>query len=244
MISDVFWLNDSTYCDEFGGKAKNLCEMKKLGFPVPDGFVITKNEFNDETRKEIVEDFEKLMKKYSSVSVRSSANVEDSAAASFAGLFETVLYVDDDEELFDSIKRCYDSVKSPQVRIYSEKRGIDPRKIKMNVIVQGMIDADKSGVIFTKDANTNDSMVIETVNGICNNAVAGLITPSKYFIERRTSKIIEKNIRRNHELTEKELEELINYANSIENHFAKPQDIEWVIEKDQIYILQARPITD
>ena len=67
--------------------------------------------------------------------MRSSANIEDSDSASFAGQFETILYVDDEQELFDSINKCFDSTKSQHVKTYSEKHGIDPSKIKMNVIV-------------------------------------------------------------------------------------------------------------
>lgn len=244
MKEDIFWLSECNYSNEIGGKARNLCEMIKLNLPVPEGFVITTDNLTNGIKSEIIKNFKKLVKKYSSVSVRSSANFEDSENGSFAGLFETSLYVDDEKSLFNSIKKCFESVKKQGVKIYAKKHDIDPNKIKMNVIVQGMIDADRSGVIFTKNTINNDnSMIIEIVNGICNNAVAGLITPTRYHVDKKTLKIVEKNIWRNQTLTEKEIKNLIEYGKMLEKYFNKPQDIEWVIQNNKIFLLQTRPIT-
>ena len=137
----------------------------------------------------------------------------------------------------------------------------------MAVVVQKMVDSDKSGVIFSKDPSyQNDNIIIEAVWGLGEGIVSGKITPDKYIVSRDlkildkkilTKKIaITRNSSGNQEivkLTEEkansqvlkdhEIIRLADLAMQIEEHYGKPQDIEFAIERDEIYIVQTRPIT-
>lgn len=208
------------------------------------------------------------------VAVRSSATTEDLAEASFAGQQETFLNVKGKKQLLENIKKCFSSLFTPRATYYRNKKGFKHEEASLSVIVQKMIDADKSGVIFSKDPSMKrDDVIIEAVFGLGEGVVSGQISPDRYVIskseEGRESglKIKEKEIgikkiaitrdssgkkeivklkeekSKQQVLRENEIKTLAEIALKLEDHYKKPQDIEFAIEKNEIYIVQTRPIT-
>ena len=200
------------------------------------------------------------------VAVRSSAVAEDLEEASFAGQQATLLNVDGNWHLLKSVKECWASFYTSRAILYRKKNNFS-QEPRMAVVVQKMIDAKKSGVIFTANPVTKNrnEMVIESIFGLGEAIVSGIVTPDNFIIDKDNKKIIsetinEKNIMiirqsgknktikldsknaNKKTLNEKELNGLIDVSLNIEKYYKKPMDIEWAID-DKIYILQARPIT-
>lgn len=201
------------------------------------------------------------------VAVRSSATVEDSAEASFAGQQDTYLNVKGNAELLINIKKCFASLFTSRATYYRNSKGFDHSKVSLSVVVQKMVDSDKSGVIFSKDPSyNNEHIIIEAVFGLGEGIVSGTITPDTYIISRDleiiSKKISDKKIAmtrnsnggketvklkeetsKRQVLKDGEIRRLAEYALKLEEHYNKPQDIEFAIERDEIYIVQTRPIT-
>ena len=198
------------------------------------------------------------------VAVRSSATAEDSAEASFAGQQETFVNIKGKEKLIEAVKACIASLFTARAIYYRKKKGFTNEKLA--VVVQKMINSQKSGVMFTNDPiNHTDNIVIESVFGLGEGIVSGTILPDHYLVSRDL-KILEENIAdkkvaivrdssgktikvklteersKQQALTDAEVKRLANYALQIENHYGKPQDIEFAVD-DSIYIVQTRPIT-
>ncbi|MDO8623281.1 MAG: phosphoenolpyruvate synthase [archaeon] len=201
------------------------------------------------------------------VAVRSSANAEDSELASFAGQGESFLNVKGGSDLIEAIKKCFSSLFTGRSIYYRNKNGFEHGKTTIAVIVQKMIDSQKSGVIFTKDPSGRDeNVVIEAVFGLGEGIVSGQITPDNYAVSRKFE-ILQKtagnkkialtrdsagkketvklsdNKSKEIVLTDNEIKKLAEYALELEEHYGKPQDIEFAIENNEIFIVQTRPIT-
>lgn len=201
------------------------------------------------------------------VAVRSSATTEDLADASFAGQQESFLNTKGFEELMLNIKRCFASLFTARAVYYRAKKNFPNEKSYLTVVVQEMINSEKSGVIFSKNPLADDNrVVIEAVWGLGEGIVSGSIMPDHYEVNEKLDlvdyKIAEKNkaFIRNHKgkteiipldeakanaqvLSGSEIKRLAQYAIQLEEHYGKPQDIEFAIAKDTIYIVQSRPIT-
>jgi len=204
------------------------------------------------------------------VAVRSSATTEDLAEASFAGQQDTFLNVKGKTELLKSVKKCFASLFTARATYYRNKKGFKHEQASLAVIIQKMINADKSGVIFSKDPSyKNDNIIIEAVWGLGEGIVSGQITPDRYIVSKENSdlKILDKKIsdkkiaitrdsggrkevvklvkeKANSEvLKDYETRKLAEFAVKLEEHYQKPQDIEFAIEGEEIYIVQTRPIT-
>lgn len=198
--------------------------------------------------------------------VRSSANIEDSKNNSFAGQFKTMINIRGANSVMNSVNQIYNSVFDEKVLEYCKRAKIDHRKIKMSVIVQDFIEGDVSGVVFTVDPVTGeDNLVIEAVIGLNEGLVSGEITPSRFVIDKSNGRILSKHIVdqpkklalrksngtrkvRNKRsilqfLNSKRLKDLSGIAKKIERVEGTPQDIEWTLKEDKIYVLQARQIT-
>ncbi|RLJ06899.1 MAG: phosphoenolpyruvate synthase, partial [Candidatus Aenigmatarchaeota archaeon] len=129
------------------------------------------------------------------VAVRSSATAEDLATASFAGQMRTLLNIKGGKRLLEAIKLCWASLFTPRAIFYRKQQGIEVMP-SMGVIVQKMVNSEKSGVIFTVDPTTNDpeKIVIEASWGLGESVVSGAVTPDTYIVDKRTLKILEKRI--------------------------------------------------
>ena len=202
------------------------------------------------------------------VAVRSSATTEDLAEASFAGQQESFLFIKGKTNLIQAIKDCFASLFTARAVYYRNKQGFGGVDASLAVVIQKMIDSEKSGVMFSKNPSYNDdNVIVDAVWGVGEGIVSGAVTPDEYIVSR-DSKIISKKISekktaivRNSAGTTKTVELKDNYAKQqvisddkikklaaialkLEEHYGKPQDIEFALDnQDDIYIVQTRPIT-
>jgi len=203
--------------------------------------------FAAEIPKDIADEIQKFFKdlgvKY--VAVRSSATAEDSAIAAWAGQLESYLNTTK-ENLLENVKKCWASLYTPRAIFYRFEKNLHEQKISVAVVVQKMIESEKSGVAFSVHPVTQDKnqLIIEAGLGLGEAIVSGQITPDSYIVEREPRRIIDKNIQiQKQALSDSEILELTELILKIENHFGFPVDTEWAKEKDKFYITQSRPIT-
>jgi pyruvate, water dikinase len=177
------------------------------------------------------------------VAVRSSAVAEDSEAASYAGQQETYLFVEGAEEVCRRVVDCWASFFSERALFYRSQKG-SLEDLRMAVVVQKMVDPEKSGVIFTVDPvrRRRDRMVVEAVRGIGEQVVSGEVTPDHYTLDRR-GKVKREKIVDDRVLTDEELQRLGDLGRQLEEPHGVAQDIEWAIVGEEIYLLQSRPVT-
>ncbi len=241
---NVIWLKDLGKKDVqiAGGKGAQLGELKKAGFNVPNGFVVTVEgckELLKESKtveREIIDAVKKLEIK---LAVRSSATMEDQKDASFAGQMETYLEVEQ-EKIIETAKKCIRSLS--KASSYSARKNI--KKQSMAVVIQNMVDADKAGVVFSiNPVNGNDEIVIEAGKGIGKKIVGGETIPDRYYIEKENLTIKKKETGPEPAVTDEEAIKIAAYARKIEKYYSSPQDIEWAYKGKGLAIIQARPIT-
>jgi len=209
------------------------------------------------------------------VAVRSSATAEDLPDASFAGQQETYLNVRGADELLEKTIKCWSSLFTPRAIFYRTQKGFRHEDVLISVGVQKMVNAKAAGVAFTINPVTGDrsQIVIEGNWGLGESVVSGAVTPDDYIVDKKTLKVIDKRIakktveyirdpetgktihaevppeRQNQPcLTDEEILRLAELAKRIEEHYGRPQDIEWAIDKDlpfpeNVFIVQSRPET-
>ena len=202
------------------------------------------------------------------VAVRSSATAEDLPDASFAGQQETFLNVTH-EDVLDRIKRCWASLFTQRAIYYRDEQGFSHESVDIAVVVQQMVDAEKSGVLFTSHPSTGAAeMTVEAAWGLGEAVVSGSVSPDHYTYDRDadtvdevtvstkktmfvrdadTGETVEKPVptakRDQRVLTDGELADLRDLGERVEDHYGQPQDVEWAIDDGDIYLLQSRPIT-
>ena len=201
------------------------------------------------------------------VAVRSSATAEDLPDASFAGQQETYLNVQGIESVLNGVRNCYASLWGNRAASYRFHQGYDQTSVSIAVVVQEMIESEKSGVLFTVNPvnKKENEMQINASFGLGESVVSGRVTADSYIIDK-SGNIIEVNIgsketqiiygdketvevsvnsdkRKTHALNDREILELMKCGLEIEKHYGMPMDIEWAIKNDIVYILQARAIT-
>ncbi len=177
------------------------------------------------------------------VAVRSSAVAEDSETASYAGQQETYLFIEGAENVCARVVDCWASFFSERALFYrAEKGSLDD--LRMAVVVQKMVDPEKSGVLFTVDPvrRRRDRMVVEAVRGIGEQVVSGEVTPDHYTLDRK-GKVKREKIIDNRILTDDELQRLGELGKQLEDRQGVAQDIEWAIVGEEIFLLQSRPVT-
>lgn len=219
----------------YGSKIDNLIKLKENGFNVPDFTVVP----YEEALKDVIK--VELPSEGKRFSVRSSADVEDGSELSFAGQFDTVLNVPRDE-VGAKVKCIVDSVNSESIRTYAGNNGIDLKDIKMNVLIQDMIDPDVSGVMFTANPQgiLNES-VITVGRGVGEGIVSSKVDTTSYYYNL-TDKICYFEGKEDL-LTQDLTDELIALSDKMKPLFGEYLDIEFAIKDNVIYILQVRPIT-
>lgn len=228
-----------------GGKGGTLARLSQAGYPVPDGFVVFPQAFeNDQIKKEawgqILEKLEQLRKQDRDISfaVRSSALAEDSAFASFAGEFETILDVRTDEAVRAAIYQVYHSKESERVKAYIEAKGLEEEQ-DIAIVIQRLIRADISGILFTADPVTGNraNMPGNYVHGFGEELVSGEAEPFVFNLSRP------KGSYEGNEDLERHARKLFDLATKLEKNLNSPQDIEWAIADGDLFLLQSRPIT-
>ena len=228
--------------------------------------LITETPLPAPVREEILAAYDNLGEN-ASVAVRSSATAEDLPGASFAGQQDTYLNVTR-EDLLDYVRDCWASLFTQRALYYRQEQGFAHDVVDIAVVVQRMVEADKSGVMFTSHPSTGESVVtVEAAWGLGEAVVSGAVTPDNYVIERETGDIREETVaekkvmhvrdeetgetverpvpedrRGRRVLDDQELADLVALGEEIERYYGQPQDVEWAID-DGIYLLQSRPIT-
>lgn len=223
-----------------------------------------------ELENQIIKNYEELANGENIfVAVRASAANEKIKNASFAGQQVTYLNISQKEKLLKAIKNCFASLFEPRAIFYRIQNNFKHSEIKIAVLVQKMVQADISGVMFTADPIIGDldKIVIEAGYGLGEAVVSGLINPDHYEILKSKNKIISKKIEdqnwqiikndigknihqklsdkigKKQKLSNSQILKLSNLGKEIEKYYNFPQNIEWAIEKNKIYIIQADPIT-
>lgn len=228
-----------------GGKGGMLVRLFQNGYPVPEGFVVFPSAFEGELLQrpawdEIRAALSGLRKHYAGAlfAVRSSAVHEDSASASHAGAFETVLNVKTDHEIEDAIATVFRSRLSERVQAYRSAQAMEHAQ-PIAVVVQVMVRASLSGVLFTADPITGSftAMVGNYVQGLGEKLVSGEADGSSFQLRRPKGKYD------GPETLRKYAAQLYKYAARLERELGCPQDIEWAVAKGNVCLLQARPIT-
>jgi pyruvate, water dikinase len=181
------------------------------------------------------------------VAVRSSGVSEDGATASFAGQQETYLNVHGIEDVLRRVQDCWASFFSPRALFYRSRKGV-LSDTRMAVVVQEMVQADKSGVMFTVDPirGRYEYMIIEGAAGLGEAIVSGEITPDHYVVSREDGSVENQYIPGGGAaavLTLDELHGLRALGLQLERLFGAPQDVEWCIRGNQVLLVQSRPIT-
>jgi len=204
------------------------------------------------------------------VAIRSSATAEDLPEASFAGQQETYLNVRGGKNVINAVIRCFASLFTARAIYYRKKNSFDSSKVKISVVVQKMINSEKRGVMFSinPSTNNNEEIVIESGFGLGEAVVSGAINPDNYIVQKKGFKIKQKKINRQtwmftrdenlgrtvkrkitasrqqeQVLNNHEIIALSKIGEKIEKHYGKPMDIEFAVENNRIYILQARRVT-
>lgn len=201
--------------------------------------------------------------------VRSSATAEDLPDASFAGQQDTFLNVMGEAALLDAVRRCWVSLFTDRAILYRAKNNFSHREVQLSVVVQQMVMSDISGILFTADPLTGHrhTVAIDVSFGLGEALVSGLVSPDTYRVDKRDMTIIERQIadkriaiypekaggvrqvdlppdqRNQPVLTNQQIIELAKMGSKVEAHYGSPQDIEWAIADDTLFLLQARPIT-
>ncbi len=201
------------------------------------------------------------------VVVRSSATAEDLPGASFAGQHDSFLNIDGPEAVAEAVRGAWASLWNPRAVSYRKRVGLDTTEIGIAVVVQRMIDAERSGVLFTANPldHRRDRMLLSASFGLGEAVVGGDVSPDNWVLEA-SGKVLDHHLsdkqvitvregkgtvnrpmpeekRRAVSLSGAEVAELARLGARAQAYFGTPQDLEWAIEDGRIYLVQSRPIT-
>lgn len=245
---------------ECGRKAHGLAVLLRAGLPVPDGFVVTAPAVDPRL---VAEHLRKLRGR--AVAVRSSGLAEDSATASFAGQLETVLGARGLDEVLAALRRCAASPRTDRARSYRAHLDLDDQPA-IPVLVQELIEADHAGVLFTRDPRTGaDAIVINASWGLGESVVAGTVVPDEVIVTPPADTVrvtvgtkqtrldlgehglvrspVPGPDRARRCVTPDEVPTLVGFGRRCEDLFGRAQDVEWAVRDEQVWLLQARPVT-
>ncbi len=233
--------------------------------------LITDARMPPETARAIEEAYVKMGKGL--VAVRSSATAEDLPEASFAGQQATFLNIQGGKDVVVAVQSCWASLFGARAIFYRQEQGFGHFKLGIAVPVQRMVQSESSGVMFTIEPNTSnkDKITIEAVLGLGEMIVSGDVTPDHYVVDKKSLKIIEKQIKKQEwklvkkagahgktdnikvdltkeeqakqKITDEDIIFLAKIGKTLEKHYDFPQDVEWAKEDHKIYIVQTRPVT-
>jgi len=262
-----------------GGKGANLGELIAAGLPVPEGFVIGTCGCDalmggaPGARASVEQQLAGAVAALGEdvpVAVRSSGISEDGAAASYAGINETVHNVRGTSDIGDAVRRCCSAHDASHVEQYARARGGATADDGFAVVVQRQIRSCRAGVAFSADPVSGDvrRIIIEAARGHGEAVVSGAVTPDRLIVDKETSNLVssvqgkqqvvleatpgavglvERELGETEVgsvLTEGEIRELTRLVLAIEAHYGSPQDIEWAFDTDgRPWILQTRSIT-
>lgn len=268
LIPGIYDMSEPLEASEVGNKAYNINILKMNSFNVPKACVLgvsffknllkSNNKFDEymnyaanikKYEKQLFELIDNLNYpieqinsyldfEHDTYAVRSSSLCEDGFNKSFAGQFVTELFCNSIEFVINSIKTCWKSFLNKELDNYSK----DERYCFGGIIIQKMITADYSGVLFTKDpVSNNNNMIIECCNGVASKLVDNKVDPSRFYVRNNDYEIIK--IENDINIPNSMIIELAEICNNIKKIYEVEIDVEWAVEKGELYIIQCRPIT-
>jgi len=230
------------------------------------GVLFAEGKIPDEIASAVSHAYGKM--KNAPVAVRSSATAEDLPGASFAGQQETYLNIHGEQEVLTAIKRCWASLWTARAIAYRLKNKIDNSTVALAVVVQKLVFSDAAGVLFTANPinGSREELVINAAWGLGEAVVSGLVTPDVFIVKKDTGQIayrktaekrimtvrtaqgtnevpISGSLQKKSVLSKKQIETLTRLGVEIERFYQMPMDIEWAMEKGEVFIVQARPVT-
>jgi phosphoenolpyruvate synthase/pyruvate phosphate dikinase len=289
----ILWLGDSD-CHDFnkvGAKAANLSRLSASQYPVPPGFCIPAEAYSQWVElinsspstastwlfqtpiyEELVLAYNRLATYCSTpnprVAVRSSAVDEDGAAASFAGQHETYLNVAGADAVAEAVASCWASARTDRALEYRQQHKISPAGIRLSVLVQQLVPADTSAVVFSANPLTGsrDEVMINASWGLGESLVGGMVTPDTYVVRKSDLAVVSRNIadkqrmavfarqgtqeapvprqqRNVPAIDDGQVTEMTRLSITLESVMGWPVDIECAYQEGELYLLQCRPIT-
>ena len=285
----ILWLGEAASFEValVGGKVANLSRLAAT-HRVPPGFCLTTAALGEGLNRDMGHDpvewmlptlYENLSQAYSDlaarcgggapvVAVRSSAADEDGAAASFAGQHDTYLNIEGQRQVVEAVVKCWASAKSLRAIEYRRKHGLSLEDTRIAVLVQQMVPAEVSAVVFSANPITGDrgEIIVNASWGLGESIVSGTVTPDTYILRKSDRQVLMQEIadkevmtvavpggttevavpegaRMQAALTPAQLDELARLALSLEGEVGWPVDIECAFCDGQLYLLQCRPIT-
>jgi pyruvate,water dikinase len=203
------------------------------------------------------------------VALRSSAPYEDASASSFAGMHKTFTDITGDDAVIDALRRCWASAYEPRAIAYRAEHaaGAEP---SLAVVVQLMVASERSGVMFTADPRSGalDRVVVEATYGLGEAIVSGSVEPDTFVVAKDDLRVLEsrtgtktfeivrdETTGEDHDvattaaeaaamaISDEELRRIVRLGLAVEAHYGSPQDVEWAMAGDDIWLVQSRPIT-
>ena len=263
----IYSLKDYVNAEEVGNKAYNLMLLNKNGYNVPQGIVLGVSFFKNLLTQSgnidkyleyvknlskyqadverLIDEIEISIKYFEGVldfdntyAVRSSSPSEDSDNKSFAGQFVTELFCDSLDKVIASIKKCWKSFLNKNLEIYSN----NTISYFGGIIVQQMVNADFAGVMFTKNpVRMDNNIVVECCKGVASKLVDNKVNPNRYYIDKSFGEI--KTDYSEFEISSEIIKLIADMGIKIRETYKADMDVEWAFYKNNIYVIQARPIT-
>lgn len=198
--------------------------------------------------------------------VRSSSIQEDSSRASFAGLHESFVNVRGCDAILEHVKLVWASLWSDASLLYRQELGLAVERSAMAVLIQELVQGDRSGIAFSRNPTEPSQLVLEAVYGLNQGLVDGRVDPDRWLVDRSSLRVVSHHgVSRQHcvaasgqgvalrplppelasipPLSPSEVKSLAELVLSVESAFGAPQDVEWTLADGEIVVLQARPIT-
>lgn len=284
--AEILWLGqtDCGEVDLVGGKVANLSRLAAQ-YPVPPGFCLTTRAFArwgvglggddglpaaclSQLEAAYVELGRRCNQETPSVAVRSSAVDEDGRAASFAGQYETFLNLAGVDQVGQAVRDCWASMRAERVLEYRRRYGLSLDRSQLAVLVQLLVAADVSAVVFSADPVSGDREVV-VVNaswGLGESVVGGTVSPDAYRVRKADLQTVERRIAEKGQMTvpvpggtrevavprflrsqptldEAQLAQMARLALALERQWGWPVDVECALKDGELYLLQCRPIT-
>lgn len=273
---NIYWLDTPACWDPIrvGGKAAQLGRLAAT-HPVPPGFCLAATQVDARLspgfQPELVRAYERLGRRCGTsqppVAVRSSAVDEDGHQASFAGQHESYLNVVGPAAVALAVQRCLASARTERALHYRRSHGLSDRA-SVAVLVQQLVMADVSAVVFSADPRTGDParVLINASWGLGESIVGGTVTPDLYVVRKRDLHILSREISNKTCMTvarpngtlevpvpgcmqvepalkDEQVRQLARLAHKLEDHQGWAVDLECAYQADQLYLLQCRPIS-
>lgn len=292
MDFNVLWLGeeDCHIVAKTGGKAANLSRLA-ADYRVPPGFCIVPEVHNrimngaatavsESGITEIPSLLQSLVAKAyvqlgvrcggpdTSVAVRSSAVDEDGHSSSFAGQYDTYLNIVGSEEISHAIMRCWSSADGERMKSYRLEHNLDASSSGIAVLVQQLVQADSSGVVFSANpiSGNRDELMINASWGLGESIVSGTVTPDTLVIRKGDFHLLDSFLGPKSRMTvlsdsgtkevdvpearrdllclnSEQIREVAELAVNLESQMGWPVDLEFAYQGESLFLLQCRPIT-